>query len=100
MGSDELIEGPILAHDDFLLVLCHRQIKIFFGLSMSWHFLALRLGYRCPGICELGNQRQCAEASYCPPHKAISMTFPVFSHTSGVIEAEIAEKGHLLTENK
>jgi hypothetical protein len=53
MGSDELIEGPILAHDDFLLVLCHKQRKIFFGLSMSWHFLALRSGYRCPGICEL-----------------------------------------------
>jgi hypothetical protein len=48
---------------------------------------------------ELGNQRQCAETSYCPPHKAISKTFPVFSHASGVIEAEIAEKGHLLTEN-
>ena len=53
MGSDELIEGPILAHDDFLLILCHKQTKIFFGLSMSWHFLALRSGYRCPGIYQL-----------------------------------------------
>jgi hypothetical protein len=30
---------------------------------------------------------------------AIPKTFPVFSHASGVIEAEIAEKGYLLTEN-
>jgi len=27
MGSDELIEGPILAHDDFLLISCHKQTK-------------------------------------------------------------------------
>ena len=31
--------------------------------------------------------------------QAIPKTFPIFSHASGVIEAEIAEKGHLLTEN-
>jgi hypothetical protein len=34
-----------------------------------------------------------------PAAQAIPKTFPVFSHASGVIEDEIAEKGHLLTEN-
>jgi hypothetical protein len=33
-----------------------------------------------------------------PAAQATPKTFPVFSHTSGVIEAEIAEKGQMLTE--
>jgi hypothetical protein len=34
-----------------------------------------------------------------PAAQAIPKTFPVFSHASGLIKAEIAEKGDLLTEN-
>ena len=32
------------------------------------------------------------------PHKQFRQTCHVFSHASGVIDAEIAEKGHLWTE--
>jgi hypothetical protein len=47
MGSDELL-GPILAHDGFLLEAANSERLL--GLSMSWHFLPLNLGYRCAGI--------------------------------------------------
>ena len=38
------IEGPILAHDDFLLISCHKktQGKILSGLSMSWHLPSMQ----------------------------------------------------------